>query len=602
MATNKADISVTQLDFDYIKQNLINYMKADPTFQDYAFEGSALNIMMDVLAYNTHMNAVIANMAANEMFIDSAQLRASVVSLAKAIGYTPRSKRTAQAEISLSFTDIPGFPTWVTVPAGTRFNTPNGIIFSTKEQYLAYPKVDGNTGEYYVDEVLIFEGYYNSFSYTVDVTKDQRYIVPSVDADITTLRVTVTEGATITEYFLNENITLADSASKIYFLQETPSGEFEVTFGDGILGFKPVNGSTVKLSYIISKYGEDANNANIFQKAQAISGWFSYTISTSIVAYGAAAAESLESIRSKAPMLYKSQNRAVVTEDYENFMIKEYPWIESMSIWGGEYNEPPTYGKIFIAIKPKHTDFLSNSLKESIKNNLIRKYNVVTIIPEIIDPEYLYMQIKSTVQYSVTSSTSTAGDIVNFVSNAIAEYFDDNTTLFNKPFYSSKLVSYIDNAENSIANSVTDLTMMKRFFPSINAGTAIEIKFYNAIKPGTVKSSSYNISGVVGNTAKQFILDDGLGTLYTRSALTNEIIHNNVGSVDYTKGSMDLNVTVYEVPPDTQDLRIYCTPANVNIIPGYNQIILLDTAPAKLEYGRPAGVSVIVSAENKDYK
>lgn len=603
MASNTAEIQVAQLDFDLIKQNLISYFQSDSNFQDYEFEGAALNIIMDVLSYNTHMNAVIANMSGNEMFIDSSQLRQSVVSIAKAIGYTPRSKRTSIATIDLLFSDITGFPPYITMEAGTRFKTPNGFIYSTKEQELIYPKEDGVTGQYEILDVGIYEGYLNTFTYTVNYQDpDQSFVIPSIDADISTLIVVNKSGSIITEYARNENLSLANESSKIYFPFERSDGTFEIVFGDGILGHRPPNGTQIILTYVISKHGEEANNSDTFGKNQTIDNWNSYVVTTNTVAYGAAEPESIKSIRTKAPKMYKAQSRAVVTEDYENFLLRDYPWIDSMSIWGGEHNDPPIYGKVFIAIKPAHTEILADSLKDRIKEDLINKYNVVTVIPEIVDPEYLYINIETAVEYSLSATILTSEEIVAKVKSSVVKYFEDNTELFNKPFYFSKFTTEVDNSDVSIANSITDLRMMKRFYPLISAYESREIKYENAIKPGTVKSSYYNLSGVTGGTAKQYFLDDGIGNLYTKSVITGEVINTNIGSVDYEAGIIDINIIVYEVPEDTLDLRVYCTPSSQNIIPGYNQIILLDDSPVNQDYGRKQGSVITATTENKDYK
>lgn len=606
MTTNISEISVTELDFDTIKQNLIDYFSADPTFQDYDFEAAGLNIIMDILAYNTHMNAVTANLSANEMFIDSAQLRQSIVSLAKSIGYTPRSVRTSVANVRLDFTDISGFPAYITMEAGTRFITPDGFIYSTKEQKLIYPtsgvSTQGATGDYSIDNVDIFEGHYNSFRYVVDTAADQNFVVPSTDADMSTLRVINISGGVTTEFTLNDNITLADADSTIYFLHENPDGTFEVTFGDGILGRPVLNGSEIYLSYVISKYKAEANNSSVFEKNQPIGGYNTYTITTNTVAYGGDEAQSKESIAALAPKMYKAQSRAVVTEDYENFMFTAYPWIESMSIWGGEYSDPPVYGKVFIAIKPTHTDIISESLKETIKEDLISNYNVVTIIPEIVDPDYIYMLVESNVEYDASATTKSADEISVLVKESIESYFTTNTELFNRPFYYSKMSTAIDSSDTSIANSLSTLKMMKRFTPIIGINESRTIDFSNSIEPKTIYSSFYNISGTTGTTSKQTILDDGLGNLYTRNVLTNEIVFSSVGTVDYDSGVLEINIIVYELPSDTGDLRMYCTPAEANIDSAFDQIIVLDDSPGNLDFGRTQGVLVGVTVETKGNK
>lgn len=603
MANNTSELNVTSLDFDLIKQELITYFNSDPTFQDYEFEGSALNILMDILAYNTHMNAVMANMSANEMFIDSAQIRQSVVSIAKALGYTPRSKRTALAVVDLAFYDIPGAPAYIDIPAGTRFSSAQGTVFSTKEAYLAYPDINGSVTDYSIKDVEIYEGVRHTFSYVVDYSNpDQKFIIPSKNADLSSLVVSHNLGSTIHIHSLNDNLTLLTPASEVYFLHENPNGEFEITFGDGILGKKPVNGTTIVLSYIISKEGADANGINSFSKYQQISGYSSYNITTKIKAYGAAEVESKESIAFNAPKMFQAQYRAVTTHDYENFMMVEYPFIESMSVWGGEYNDPPVYGKVFIAIKPSHTEFLSDNLKAKIKEELIKKYNVVTVIPEIVDPDYTYILIDTAVQYSRPSTSLSENGLSNIVNAAIVNYFSNSTEKFNKPFYFSPLTKSIDNSHVSIVNSLTDILIMKKFSPILGAAERRVLNFYNAIVPGTVESSFYNIFGTTGATSKQQIKDDGLGNLYTVNILTGETVYSSIGTVNYDSGSLEMLLTIYDLPVDTLDVRVYCQPVSKNILPGYNQILGLDSSAAAQTYGRQQGVSVSITAENIEYK
>lgn len=600
MAINIAEIRTSELDFDLIKQNLIEYFKADPTFSDYEFEGSALNILVDVLAYNTHMNAVMANMSANEMFIDSAQLRQSVVSIAKALAYTPRSVRTSQAEIEITFTGITGAPAYISIPAGTRFSSNSGYIFSTKESYFAYPTE--TSGEYKCSNIEIFEGVRNEFSYSVNYANpDQRFIIPSVDADMSTLRVTSTSGSVITNYSRNENITLLTPASLVYFLHENPSGYYEVTFGDDILGKRPINGSTITLSHIISSGKEDAVGSSIFSAYQMIDGHSTYTVSTLINAYGAAEKESKKEIQVRAPKMWKAQNRAVVTEDYENFMLQEYPFIESMSVWGGEYNVPPVYGKVFFAIKPSHTEFLSDNLKAKIKQELIQKYNVVTVIPEIVDPTYLYILTDVQTSFNKALTTKSETEIQQLIKNVILTYSTDNLQKFNSVFYFSKLLKEIDAVDASISGSLMDLKLMTKIFPRTGITENFVITFSNPIIPGTVASSTYN-TGTSGSTAKQAIYDDGNGILYTKDVAFDNIIFSNIGTVNYETGLMSFNILPYSVPIDTYDIRFYATPVSENVSPFNNQILVMDNSAAKQDFNRLQGITVTATRINLDYK
>lgn len=603
MAENKSVLDVSELDFDLIKDNLINFFKADPTFQDYEFEGSALNILLDILSANTHMNAVMANMSGNEMFIDSAQLRQNVVSLAKLINYTPRSKQTAQANIKLTFTEITGAPAYITIPSGTRFSTSFGAVFSTKERYLAYPDVNGAAGVYSIDEVEIFEGVFNTFNYVVDdANPDQQFIIPNNDVDLDSLIVSNTIGTNVTIFSKNDNITLLNNNSIVFFVHENPDGRYEITFGDNIIGKKPINGSTISLSYVVSQYGEEANGIDTFKQYQQIDGYSTYTITTNVEAFGAGDPESKEDIQLRAPQMYKAQSRAVVTADYENFMYKEYTFIDNMSVWGGEYNEPPIYGRVFLAIKPKHTEFLSDNLKSKIKDELIKKYNVVTVIPEIVDPDYTSILVNTEALYSMSTTTLSENDISLKINDAIKNYFEINTKKFNKPFYFSSLVVAINSADESVVSSLSDIQMMKKFYPITGASEAREIKFYNAITPGTIESSYFNIGGTVGATAKQQMKDDGNGILYTVNTQTQEIVSTNIGTVDYESGTLDFILLTHSLPDDTMDVRIYCTPTLKNITAGFNQIIIDDESSENSIYGRKQGIKTSVQAENTDYK
>lgn len=599
---NTSQITVTELDFDTIKQALINYFKADPTFQDYEFEGSSLNILLDILAYNTHMNAVMANMSANEMFIDSAQLRQSIVSIAKALAYTPRSMTTAQASIDLVFSGVTGSPPYITVIPGTRFSTAAGYPFSTNEQYLAYPDYTLGSGHYAVRDVTIYEGLRNEFIYTVNTSDvDQKFIVPSLSADISSLVVTVTSNNVVTSYSLNENITLLDNDSTVYFLHENPDGFFEVTFGDGILGKKPINGSIVTLSYIISKAGEEANNIDTFTAYQLIDGYSSYTITTKIKAFGAAPKESQESIQFRAPKLYKAQNRAVTTADYENFMLREYPFIESIAVWGGEHNDPPTYGKVFLAIKPSHTEFLSANLKAKIKDELIKKYNVVTVTPEIIDPQYLYLTLDVSNIFKKENSLYSEAEISTLVKSNIINFSTEYLQKFNKPFYYSSLLNLITSSEVNIVSSLVNILLMMKIYPTVGSNARYEIKFNNELMPGTVYSTYYN-SGISGSTAKQVILDNGSGKLYTKNIITNDIVFPDIGTVDYVNGVLDFTFLPYALPSDTLDVRFYAEPKDKNVFAGNNQILVIDNSNASQDHNRKQGITILTVAENLDYK
>ena len=367
MSTNTSTISVSELDFDYIKQDLITYFQSQDEFTDYNFEGSSLNVLMDILSYNTHINAYMANMMANEMFLDSASIRQSVVSKAKEIGYTPRSVRSSKAIVDIAINNVTGAPQEITMDAGIIFDTNYKYTFATKQDYILYPNESVPT-TYEVQDVELYDGNYVNYSYTSNTNdSDQRFIIPSIDVDTSTLRVFVKpdeNSSEIVEYSLNDDLNRLKPDSCVFFIHETPEGYYEITFGDGILGKDIINGNYIILTYIIAVGKEEANYINTFNPLVSIGGYGSYYITTSEPSYGGAEKESITDIKFNAPKMYQSQKRAVTIEDYETFLLSDYPWIDTINSWGGEINDPPIYGKVFFAIKPKHTEFLSNKLKE----------------------------------------------------------------------------------------------------------------------------------------------------------------------------------------------------------------------------------------------
>jgi len=600
MATNTSKLNVTELDFDYIKQELITYLKSQTEFSDYNFEGSALNVLMDILAYNTHMNSFMANMMANEMFLDSSGIRQSTVSKAKEIGYTPRSVRSSKALVDIEIRNVlSGVPS-ITMNAGTIFDTPYKYTFATKEEYSLTP-VTGEVTTYRVQDVELYDGNYNEFNYTVDLDDDdQRFIIPSVNVDMSTLRVFVRpdeESTEIAEYFLNDDINLLTPESLVFFTHETPEGYYEVTFGDGILGKNVINGNYVTLTYIIAAGKEDANYISAFTPLVTISGYGSYYVTVVEPSYGGAEKESIKDIKFLAPRMFQTQGRAVTTSDYETFLMHEYPWIDTINSWGGEYNNPPIYGKVFFAIKPMHTEFLSNKLKEEVKELLIKKYNVVTIVPEIIDPDYIYINVTSNPYYIRSQTTLDKTYLASLVSNTIYQYFADTTEKFKMDFRFSPMTTAIDATDKSIDSSLNSIVMQKRIYPTVNTSQTFEIKFNNAIKPGTIETTYFDVQDTVrtGVLYNSVIKDNGSGKLISYHVTNGNVLTSDVGTVDYTTGDISITVFPYSLPNDTLDIRIYATPVSNNVISGYNQIIVPDDSAINPDLNRKQGVTVTMS-------
>ena len=607
---------VTELDFDLIKDDLKEYMRSQPEFSDFDFEGAGLNIMLDILAKNTHLNAYMANMLANEMFLDSGEVRQSVVSKAKELGYTPRSVRSSEAVVDVTLANVQNVtpegggaaepPAYVEMEAGTQFSGTGGMIFSTYEPILLYPT--GTIGQYKVEDISIYDGRFVEFQYVVDFgAPDQKFTIQSENADTTTLTVAVKPTEASSDkviYELNEDINVLNSESTVYFLHETAEGNFEVTFGDGIIGKALENGNVVLLGYIIAENKADANGIESFQPVQQINGQggSDIDISSKVKSYNGAEKEGIAEIKFNSTRFFQSQKRAVTTNDYETFVTREYPFIESINTWGGEYNDPPQYGKVFIAIKPRHTEFLSPTLKETIKTDLIEKFNVVTVIPELVDPDYLYVGVSTSAYYIKSKTVKTEAQLIGELTQVIYNYFLDTTRKFKMDFLFSPMTQAVDATDKSINSSLSDITLHKRVFPILNLTQTFSMKFNNALQPGTLFSTFYNTENeeVAGATIKTGIKDDGNGVLYTFNTITGNVIKSDVGTVDYTTGEISFTIHTYGLPPDTEDLRMYATPVLENITPGNNQIIVPDTSAENGDYMRLQGISVKMILTNTE--
>ncbi len=600
---------VVELDFDEIKDDLKEYLRAQTVFKDFDFEGAGINVLLDILAKTSHLNAYMANMLGSEMFLDSAEIRQSVVSKAKELGYTPRSVRSAEAVVDVTLNNVQDEvpsgggsaepPAYVEMDAGTQFtgNNTGGMIFSTAEPILLYPT--GTTGQYTVEDISIYDGRLNEFQYIVDSgDPDQRFIVPDVNANIETLKVVVrpSEGSTSQEtYYLNEDINVLTPESLVFFLSETAEGYYEIFFGDDVLGKSVENGNAVVLSYIVAENKEEANGVTTFSPAQRIhgQGGNDIEISTKVKSFNGAEKEGIDEIKFHSVRFFQSQQRAVTTRDYEAYLIRNYPFIESINTWGGEYNDPPVYGKIFIAIKPVHTEFLSPTLKETLKESLIKLRNVVTVIPEFVDPDYLYVGVTTSVYYTKSKTTKTEAVLTNQVYDAIYQYFLDTTRKFKMKFQFSPMTRIIDDSDKSIDNSLSEITLHKRVYPTVGMTQTFTMHFSNALQPGTLFSSYFNTENteVSGATIKTGIKDDGNGLLYTFNTVTGVTINSNIGSVDYESGIVSYTVHTYGLPPDSLDVRMYATPSLKNIVPGNNQIVVPDTSASNGDYMRLQGIN-----------
>jgi hypothetical protein len=594
MASNKLEVS--DFDFDSIKANLKTFLQSQTEFQDYNFEGSGFSVLLDVLAYNTHYLGFNANMLANEMYLDSADIRKNIVSLAKMLNYTPSSVRSPVASIDIEVNDATG--STLTMPKGTIFTTTVsgvGYQYLTNEDYTITP----TNGVFNFSDVDIYEGTLVTFRYTVDKEDpDQKFIIQNANADTTTLKVSVQESSTNTTtniYSLAGGFNNVTNMSKVYFLQEVDDGKFEVYFGDGVLGAAVSTGNIVILEYIVTNRDE-SNGASTFTLATTIGGFSDITITTNSVSQGGNAAESKESIRFNAPLGYATQNRAVTTSDYETIVKSIYPNALSVSAWGGEDDETPVYGTVKIAIKAASGSTLTTSTKQNIITSL-KAFNVASVRPVIVDPETTSVLITSTVKYDSRLTTKSATTLKSDVLNTITDYNTNTLQKFDSIFRYSKILGLIDNTDTSIVSNITTIKIRKQFSPTLNSSTKYDIYFrnslynpvsgYNASQGGILESSGFKVSGDTTNI--YFLDDDGAGNVrrYRFLGGTRSYINNTQGTINYSTGQITLNslniTTIENIRGATSTvIELTVKPNSNDIIPVRDQIVEVDVANSSI--------------------
>ena len=590
MASNKLEVS--DFDFDNIKANLKTFLRSQSEFQDYDFEGSGFSILLDTLAYNTHYLGFNANMLANEMYLDSADIRKNIVSLAKMLGYTPSSVRAPEASIDILVGD--GTGSSITMTKGTAFTT---TVDGTTFQFINNADIVTTpvNGVYRFSDVKIYEGTLVTFRYTVDTTDtDQKFIIPSSLADTSTLVVKVqtsSNDTTTNTYTLATGLATVQSTSKVYFLQEIEDGKFEIYFGDGVIGSALTNGNIIILEYIVTNV-EAANGASTFTASTTISGFSNLTITTNSNAQGGTTAESKESVRFNAPLQYSAQNRAVTTSDYESLVQSLYPNALSVSAWGGEDDETPIYGTVVIAIKAASGSTLTTATKQSIVTQL-KKYNVASVRPVIVDPETTFILITSNVKYDEKLTTKTATTLKSDITSVLSNFNDNTLQKFDGVFRYSKVTSLIDDTDTSIISNITTIKIRKEFTPTLNSSTRYNIYFrnslynpvsgYNSVNGGILESTGFKISGDTTNVF--FLDDDGAGNI-RRFRLVGSVrtyANNTQGTINYTTGQItitSLSVSSIENIRGSAStvIELTVTPKSNDIVPVRDQILEIDTA------------------------
>lgn len=591
MASN---LNVTELDFDQIKQNLKNYLKTQSEFNDYNFEGSGLSTLLDVLAYNTHYNAMAAHFALNEAFLDSAQIRGNVVTRAKLLGYVPRSILAARAKVNIVIdvtSEVGTLPDNLTMNRGTKLATSvaqQSYQYVTLSTQTASLVTSGGTSTYTFANVDIAQGYYKSLKYRVDNDiENQKFQLSDSDADTSTLRVRVQENEESTAFDIYtrfETLLGVTATSNVYYLQENAGNYYEIYFGDGVTGRKPTNNNIITLDYVYTT-GDESNGANVFTMSDSVGGFGSSTVTTVTAAAGGAPQETSESIRFNAPLTFTSQNRAVTSDDYRAIIQREFTNISSISCWGGEDNDPPDYGKAYISIKPILAETLTQAEKDEITGTVLKGKNVVSITPEIVDPNYTYLELDVFFKYNPNLTDRTSVELTSVVRDTISDYNFNQLNKFDGVFRHSQITTLIDSSDPSIQNSTVRPYMFMNIIPSITEGVNnFLLKFTSPFyKSGSstdfiLTSTPFKLS--YSSTIDHYFGDIPLTNSVNRQVIiykivdgTNVTVINDAGLIDPDKATITLNsFTTYSA----DNIRITVTPDSLDLAPKRNQLIAID--------------------------
>jgi hypothetical protein len=576
MAAANKKINITELDFDAIKANLKEFLKGQTEFQDYDFEGSGLSVILDILAYNTHYNAMYDNLAVNEMFLDTARKRNSVVSLAKTLGYTPRSAKCAYADVNITITTPTLGPSVITIPAFSEFVTTidgQTYTFRNRESVSA----TGPSTVYNMNNIRLTEGEFLSYKFTVN--GNTRYIIPNENVDIDTLRVRVQENSQNSEFqtFVSaSSVVDVDETSRVYWIKEIDDALYEIIFGNGISGVALSQGNVITVDYQVSSLSVP-NGARVFKyNGVQLAGQAVTTVFIVNPASGGDSAEDIESIKFNAPRSYAAQNRAVTTEDYKTIIYSQFPEAKSVTVWGGEDNNPPVYGKTFICVRPKSATKLTTQQKSDITNSILASKNVVSVIPEIVDPEYLNIALDVAVYYNPRETIRSARDIENIVRQVIFQYDDKDLQKFDGVFRHSKLSRLIDMSEKGIVSNNTTVLIRRKIDPRYNVRAQYLISLVNPIY--TTGQAQNNISStgffINGSDTVHYLDDDGLGNIrlfYIGPSADKIIVDPSIGTVDYAAGVINIK-NLYLTAIADVDFELSIKPSSYDVVSAYTQI------------------------------
>ena len=557
MATVKSSqIEATDLDFEDIADNIKTYLKGQTTFKDYNFEGANLGVLIDMLAYASHISGLNTNIAASELFLDSAQIRKNVVSRAKDLGFVPASEKASAAQLEVKMTDIKSpdgtIPTAMdmTMSRGHNFSTIfDGVTYNFVNTTSIVPTRDGTTFSF--PSVDIVQGQYvtDSFIYDSQI-KNSKFVLSNARIDRSKLEVKVDSGGTVNTYALSTDVSTITSSSRVFYAQENEEGFIEIYFGDGVLGIDLKDGDQINATYIVVD-GVHADGAKLFSMSDSVNGFAQSTITTLSNASGGSEKESIESIKFKATKFYTSQNRLVTLNDYKAKVSEYYPNADAVAVWGGEDNDPPQYGKVFISLKPQNSDYLSEAEKTDVKNKL-NQLNMMTVRPEIVDAEIVKILLTTVFKYNKNDTTLSKGELESLIRNTIVNF--DNTSLnnFDSIFRHSNLVKTIDDCHESVLSNITNVRLRKKQQITLNKSEGLTIKFgngfydpndgYNKASGGILTTTGFKVDGDTVNT--YYFDDDGSGVIrrYSLNASGVRVFADqSAGTIDYTNGKISID-------------------------------------------------------------
>jgi len=591
MAANSG-IAIAELDFDTVKTNLKTFLEGQAQFQDYDFAGSNLNVLLDVLAYNTYYNNFYLNMLASEMFLDTALIRDSIISHAKELNYLPRSSRGSEATINIEITPS-DTPASINIPKGTEFTTvveSNTYTFATTESHIITADVNG---DYIANNIIIREGDAIEEFFAVSSNTSQRFVLSNKDIDTRSITVKVRESNTSitnTTYSYATSLFGLGANSAIFFLQPAEKEKYEVVFGNDIAGKRPVNGNLVEVYYQVCNR-EESNQASAFSSASSIQGYSNVAITTVSRARGGAAPESIADIKFNAPRNVQVQERAVTKNDYKILLQQRFPEIEAITVFGGEDQDPPQYGRVVVSVDLENADGIPNITKQQYKE-FIDQRTPVSIESVIIDPEFSYIEVSSHIHYNVNSTNATPSDIKSSVLSSIETFANNTLQDFEKTLRYSKLVSAIDGADSSILSNETNVRIYKNFIPTLNTATDAVLNYQNKLKQGPKLNTTTRVSTYVAaiqseaftfGSSPGFFIDNGDGLLQIVTSIGDafSILDPDVGTVDYNTGKVTIKAAVIAAYTGT-GIKVYARPYEQEIAAKLNTILRLESVDATL--------------------